>query len=278
MKLIDESLYQESDGSINLWNRLQGTLNYGPSWYNDMQAQQKIVEQLDRVLDQRYVVLRNVILPGTDVPIPLILIGPGGIWVMLVSTMRGVFRAKGESWATVEGSRVKAARPNMINRVQLMVRALETHLQKAGQPVSEIHPALLFTNPGMHVDAVNPIVRVVLSDAIERFINSLTQEKVIYPIEKIQRLVQALAKQEPQSAPAAGKFALREKEDVFSFREVEVDEAEDEFVVVNRGPSALDLFAARINLTTRQLVILGWVFGIWLVILLGFLIFLLFFS
>ncbi len=34
---------------------------------------------------------------------------------------------------------------------------------------------LVFTNPSIHVDSVRPIVRVVLCDALERFIISISE-------------------------------------------------------------------------------------------------------
>ena len=112
MKVIDRSKYQSPDGNINYWDRMQGFMAYGSTWYRDAQAQQEIMGQLARVLDNRFVLLRNIVLPGTDVPIPLILAGPTGIWVMLVNGMRGVYRAKSDAWLTMDGGRFKAAKPN----------------------------------------------------------------------------------------------------------------------------------------------------------------------
>lgn len=270
MRVYDESLYQSADGKIGFWDRIQGFFTYGSNWYRDMRAQQEIMGQLVRVLDNRYVLFRNIILPGTDIPIPLILIGPGGIWVMLASAMRGVFRAKGDSWMAMEGGRFKAVQPNLVTRVLLMTAALDTYLQKEGIKTPQLKPVLLFTNPGMHVDSVNPSARVVLSDAMDRFINGLTQEMGVMSTENLNRVVNSLTdsqKQPGKEAATAPRYS--EEDDIFSYRD-------DPKPGRQGGASALDSFAARLALSSKQWIALAVVFGLWLLLLLGFAIIVLF--
>jgi hypothetical protein len=271
MRVYDESRYQSPDGTINFWHRIQGFFAYGSSWYRDMQAQQEIVGQMARVLDDRYVLFRNIILPGTDIPIPLVLVGPGGIWVMLASAARGVFRAKGESWLAMEGGRFKAARPNMVTRVLLMTAALDNYLQKETIKTPQLKPVLLCTNPGMHVDSVNPSVRVVLSDAMDRFISGLVQEMGVMSAENLNRVVNVLATTQKQPVREVSASTSGTDDDVFSYRD------EPESGRTGGGPSALDSFATRMDLSGKQWIALAVIFGLWMLLLLAFVVIVLLF-
>lgn len=271
MRVIDKSPYQSADGKITFWNRIQGFFQYGSSWHREMEAQNEIVSQTARVLDNRFVLLRNVILPGTDVPIPLILAGPTGIWVLLVSGARGVFRAKGDSWLTMEGGRFKAAKPNMLNRVQLMVRALDAHLRKDSIPIPEIRPALLFTNPGMHVDSVHPSARVVLSDAMDRFIASLVQDTGAVRTDIVQKVVHSLTPDEDLKSAESGQAAsvTQTEDDFFAFQDVPGSNAVSG-EAKSSGGAGVGSLIDRMNLSSRQWIALGILFGLWILILLIF--------
>jgi hypothetical protein len=271
MRVIDKSPYQSADGKITFWNRMQGFFAYGSSWHREMEAQQEIVGQMARVLDNRFVLLRNVVLPGTDVPIPLILAGPTGIWVMLVSGARGVYRAKGDSWLTMDGGRFKAAKPNMLNRVQLMVRALDTHLRKDAVPIPEIRPALLFINPGMHVDSVHPSARVVLSDAMDRFIASLVQDTGAVRTDVVQKVVQSLTPGEELREAEAGQAAhyTQNEDDFFAFQD-DAGSGQASGQTGSSGGEGVGSVIDRLNISSRQWIVLGVLFGLWILVLLVF--------
>lgn len=270
MKVIDESLYQAPDGTINFWNRIQGSLTYGPSWYRDMQSQQEVIMHLARTLDNRFVLLRNVVLPGTDIPIPLILVGPTGVWVMIASGMRGVFRAKGDSWMSMEGGRFKAAKPNMLSRTMLMRHAIDAHLQKENLQVSEIRPVILFTNPGMHVDSVHPSVRVVLSDAVDRYVASLLQEVGSLSSEKAQQVVSSLSSAQPAQREEKSADAYKEEDDIFAFREAADDRTDEPGESRASGAFPGASYLDQLNISGKQWTALGIVFGLWILLLLAF--------
>jgi hypothetical protein len=277
MRVIDQSLFQAPDGKISFLNRIQGSFQYGSGWHREMQSQHNVMEILGRALDNRYVLLRNVILPGTDVPIPLILAGPTGVWVMLVSNMRGVFRAKGDAWLAMDGGRFKAAKPNLINRVQLMVRALDTHLRKDKVPISEVRPVLIFTNPGMHVDSVHPAVRLVLSDALDRYVSSLLQDTGVMRTDVIQQVVRSLVPEDEGYQDTTQPIVTDDEEDdIFAFRDEPEVLRSERAVSRDLAPSVADSFFDRINLSGKQWAALFIVFGLWIVLLLVFAVVMLF--
>lgn len=169
---------------------------------------------------------------------------------------------------SMEGGRFKAVKPNMLARAMLMRHAIDAHLQKDNLPVSEIKPVLLFTNPGMHVDSVHPAVRVVLSDALDRYVASLLQEAGSISAEKVQQVVSSLSS--AQVAPREEKAAAdyKEEDDIFSFRE---EEGEREPRGESMGGTLPGTsFIDRLNISGKQWTALGIIFGLWILLLLAF--------
>lgn len=227
MQLIDKSPLVSADGSLSFFNRLQGSLKFGSSWPKDMQAQSDLIAQLQQSLGQNYVVLRNLTLGNTGVPIPIILIGPPGVFVIYVSSLRGVYRAKEDSWMAMEGNRFKPAQPNLVARTRLMGRAVKNFLDKEGIAPPEVESILLFTNPNQHVDAIHPNVRIVLSDAIDRFILSVQQGLTLLNARRIQNIVDALGADLSQATETAPEAPA--KADEFDFGHSEKDDAPFDF-------------------------------------------------
>src|SRR6266540_4702813 len=118
MKIIDKTPFQTEEGEIDFYGRVQGTLKYGFNWYGEIQAQQAVIAQLERLLEKGFVLIRNFTLPNSEIVIPIILIGAGGIWVIYVTKEKGHFEARGDQWNTVDNNgKALPASINFIGRV-----------------------------------------------------------------------------------------------------------------------------------------------------------------
>jgi hypothetical protein len=126
--------------------------------------------------------LINAPLPGTEVLLPLVLAGPAGVFLINITNERGVFQAKGEEWGTPDGDHFTPAKVNLITRTARLAQALQKLIQTQGFSQT-VEPVLIAMNPGMHIDSVRPAVRVVMSDAVERFALGLTQATPILAAE-----------------------------------------------------------------------------------------------
>lgn len=177
MKIIDKTPYISQDGSISIPDRIQATLKYGLPWYDRIQAQAKIIPVLEKHLGRNFVLLRNATLGGTDVELPLILIGPPGIFLINVITEKGVFRAKDDEWGKISGSQFVPAKVNQVVRTSRMGQVLQVFLERAGLKGLKVESILLSADPGTHVESVRPIVRVVMSDALDRLAASIAQAR-----------------------------------------------------------------------------------------------------
>ena len=190
MKIIDKTPLQDANGNISIIARVQGTLKYGLSWFAELEAQKTVIAQLDRLLEKGFVLIRNFTLPNSEIVIPIILIGAGGIWVIYVTKVKGNFEAKGDQWNTVnnDGKSLPAS-INYINRVAQLATVFQKYLkiQKVEMP-NPVEAVLIAADPGAQIDSVRPMVRVVRSDAIKQFASSLLQARPVWRTDFIHEL------------------------------------------------------------------------------------------
>ncbi|MDO9129397.1 MAG: hypothetical protein Q7U34_05980 [Anaerolineales bacterium] len=198
MRIIDKTPYQSESGKINLLDQLKATLKYGADWLEEINAQKTVIAHLENALDNSYTLLRNVTLAGLGATIPLILVGPSGIYVMYTTALQGKYRAKGDAWGTLVGYKFKQASINLLIRTAQMGRAVQVYLERQGYiSLTPIESVLLATKPGLHVDSIRPIVRVVLSDALERFAASITQAHVVFSAEAVHDILNRITNSHP---------------------------------------------------------------------------------
>jgi hypothetical protein len=197
MKVIDKTPLQDQQGNISVVSRVQGTLKYGMNWFAELEAQKSVIAQLDRLLDKGFVLIRNFTLPGSDIVIPIILIGPGSLSIIFVTPAKGHFEAKGTEWNMVNNGVSTPASRNLIDRLGKLSRAFQKYLQiqKINIPM-QAEPVLIASDPGANIESVRPAVRVVRSDAIKQFASSLNQASPVLRAEQV--LVSADLILEPQ--------------------------------------------------------------------------------
>jgi hypothetical protein len=219
MKIIDNTVEEVApQGKAGFFDISRLKLGGGPIKENE-EAQDYVVNALNKVLDNQFVLLRNVTLEGPDIPIPLILLGPAGIQVIYASTAKGVYRAKEGVWEKLDerSQRYQIDRPNLLERTMLMAQALDTYLsnQKLELPTSE--PVLFFSDPGIHIDTTRPIVRVLMADALDRYIAGLVTNRAFMDPDTTQKVVKILTRGLDQKG-LEGQVVI--ERDAFSFLDV----------------------------------------------------------
>lgn len=190
MKIIDKTPFQDANGKINPIARIQGTLKYGLNWYPELEAQKKVIPQLDRLLDKGFVLIRNFTLPNSEIVIPIVLITSSAISVILATPVKGHFEAKGAEWNTlINNGHPVPARRNLIELITKLTRAFQKYLERQHITVSvPVESVLIASDPGAQVESLRPIIRVVRSDAIKQFASSLTQARPILHTDSIYAL------------------------------------------------------------------------------------------
>lgn len=201
MKLIDASKPQKEPGQLEqILQRIQEALPFGQA---ARRSRKLTILRFERALDHHYTLLSDIPVPGAPVPIPFILVGPAGLFVIHFSGEKGLYRAKEESWWEMNPAtrKFQPSHRNLIRLSQAYAKAVSAYLAEHSRPAPDPQPVLIFGNPGVHVDASRPAARVVLADGVDRFLLSLLQggetisvpdarliaetlEKIIRPAEK----------------------------------------------------------------------------------------------
>jgi hypothetical protein len=206
MKIIDQTPFYSEDGVMSLTDRAKAVMQFGMGWFKEMEAQKHIVSVFDKALDKNFTLLRNVTPPGLEARIPFILVGPSGVYVMYVTPLKGMFRAKGDEWGSVNGGNYRPEKPNLLIRTEKMARAVQVFLQRQGyMELNSVEAILLCSDPSVTVDSLRPIIRVVMSDALERLAVSIAQARVILSPETAYNMVKRIlnpVSSTPQDQPA----------------------------------------------------------------------------
>ncbi len=190
MKIIDKTAQQDANGNINIISRIKGTLKYGLSWSAELEAQKSVISQLERLLERGFVLIRNFTLPNSEIVIPIVLIGTGGVWVIYVTHVKGNFEAKGDQWNVVNNDgKALPGSINYISRAAQLATVFQKFLkiQKVEMP-NPVEPVLIAADPGAQIDSVRPMVRVVRSDAIKQLAGALLQARPVWRTDFIHEL------------------------------------------------------------------------------------------
>jgi hypothetical protein len=206
MRIIDVTSDQGEDGKIPFSVTIRKILSEGFCWQAELDARDQVTHQLSGVLGPEFTLLRGVVLPGLDAPIPLVLLGPPGIFVLFVSALKGTFRARGDVWLALDTSgNMHPAKPNLPTRARLFSEAIRKFLIKHSLPVGEIESVLVFARNDAFVENIKAPIRIVLADGIENYASSLRLSQPALPPEQIAPIVRLLAgsKDRPDAADPA---------------------------------------------------------------------------
>jgi hypothetical protein len=213
MKIIDKTPLLDAKGELSFAARLRGILKYGFNWYPELQAQQFVMARLSRQLERGFVLIRNYTLPGSEIVIPLILLGPPGIYVLYATPARGFFTANGADWKVGHGAAARGARVNLLMRVVRLARAFQVYLQRQQLALATlVEPILITADPGAHVESSRPAARVVQGDAISSFAQSLLQSRAMFEAPAVQDLADRIVN--PRSAEELAALSAKPAEPV----------------------------------------------------------------
>ncbi len=175
MKIIDKTPLLNEKGELGVVQRVQGMLKYGFNWPSELDAQKAIITFFDRQLEKGYTLIRNMTLGASGIVVPIILLGPAGIYVIHVTYLRGRYEARGNAWNEEAGDSYKPAEVNLIQHTARMANAVKKFIERQGikLPVP-IEPVLISGNPGLHIEAVKPAIRVLMIDGIKSFVTGLS--------------------------------------------------------------------------------------------------------
>ena len=273
MIIIDKTPYRSKTGEIGLFGLIQGMLKYGPSWQNRLKAQDVVIAIIEKQLDSNFALLRNITLPNTEIDLPLILIGPPGIYLINVAHERGVYQARDDEWGTMIADRFVPARINQIKRTATFGRVLQIYLDRQGfRGNTVVEPILMAADPGMQIESTRPAVRVVMSDALERFAASMGHARGTIDATLGKELIKAILVGKPvqpvENTEPEAEESLASSFGSFAFDDSENDQAPADQAPADSSQAVSEQAPAKprktgqkkkgpLGLTTNQLITVG---------------------
>lgn len=218
MKIIDKTPLLNEKGELGILQRIQGMLKFGFGWPNELEAQKAIITFFERQLEKGYTLIRNMTLGSSGITVPLILLGPTGIYVIHVTYLRGRYEARGNSWNEASGNGYKPAAINLIQRTSRLASAVKAFIERQGVKLPvEIEPVLIAGNPGLHIESVRPAIKVMMIDGIKPFAASLAAGRPVLSMEAVHEFVDRIVnprmskKETPASPAPEPSFSPEEK-------------------------------------------------------------------
>ncbi len=202
MKIIDKTPLLDEKGQLGILQRIQGMLKFGFSWPEELQAQQAIITYFDRQLEKGYTLIRNCTLGQSGIMVPIILLGPTGIYVIHITYLRGRYEVKGDTWNVEAGEGYKPAPVNLIQRTMRMTKALRAFIERQGTKVPvEIESVLIAADPGLHIESVRPAIKVMMIDGIKSFVSNLATGRPVMSSEHVYELTERIINPRPPKKP-----------------------------------------------------------------------------
>lgn len=202
LNMINYTPLVENDGTLTPLNRVMANLRFGGAWLKEIQAQETVISLLRKLLSDRFTLVRNFTLPEEEIPIPLLLISGAGVWLIAVTDLTGIFKTQGKELLVIDAKKGDFVpnTPNLVIRTLLLSRAFEDFLQKANITIPPIEPVLVFTNPGVDVTTGGDTnIRVVLIDALNRFVSGLSMTPVRMEPGTTKKIVELIQQTHQQS-------------------------------------------------------------------------------
>ena len=217
MKIIDKTPLVNEKGELGLSQRLQGMLKYGFNWPMELEAQKAIVTFFDRQLEKGYTLIRNVPLGASGIVVPLILLGPPGIYVIHVTYLRGRYEARANTWNEASGDGYKPASVNLIEQTARMARAVAAFIERQGVRLPiPVEPVLIAANPGLHIESVRPAIKVVMIDGVKSFVANLQSSPPVLKLDAVheftERIVNPRSARKEAPAPVQARAAWEDQD------------------------------------------------------------------
>lgn len=208
MKIIDKTPLLNAKGELGFSQRIQGMFQFGFNWPNELQTQKAIITFFDKQLEKGYTLIRNMPLGQSGIVVPMILLGPTGIHVIQVASMRGRYEVRGDTWNVASGDKYKPAPVNLVQQTIRMANAVQAFIERQGVrlPASP-EPVLIAGDPGLHIESVRPAIKTMMIDGIRSFVSGLAIGKAVLSPEQVFDFTERIINPRPLKRESAASFA-----------------------------------------------------------------------
>jgi hypothetical protein len=134
---------------IGVWMRSQVKSEFAryENLRQGRKGEEAVVGEFRAVLDNRWIIFRNLHLPDRKDDIDIVLVGPGGVWAIEVKAFGGTVRAQGDTWASLRKGKWVQLRDSP--SVQAKRNAVRTRdfLQRSGVNIRWVEAIVTLAEP-----------------------------------------------------------------------------------------------------------------------------------
>ncbi len=172
MKVIHRSEFRNALGYISIGNMLRATTTRGSQWQRELAGEDRVAEALGKLLDDRFILIRNVVLPGDKYDLDMVLVGPTGVWEFEVVHFTGLVNTENGwmCWDFTQGS-VRPIPRELSERTQGKATLLANYLSAQGLAV-DVNQATILSTPGAPREFTIPGLQVVFVEDLRGFIQT----------------------------------------------------------------------------------------------------------
>jgi hypothetical protein len=154
-------------------------------------GEDEVVEKLRTALDSRWTIFRNLHMPDRKDDLDIVLVGPGGIWVVEVKAFGGTLRVRNQLWERQTKRGWAKLDTNPVGQVKGNAQRLYDFLQRKGITINWVEPAIALAKPQRVSDIVSPDLPVWLITTLPQQVANLTTRKPL-TVPEIQQIVAVL--------------------------------------------------------------------------------------
>ena len=143
------------------------------------EGEERVVELLRRVLDDRWTLFRNLKVPGLGGgDLDGVLVGPTGVWLLEIKSFSGRYRNRGEHWFYWKHNGWRKMRKSPSQQARRNAGRLAAFLKERGVRLW-VHPVIVWANPEKPPILESPAVPVWTMDRLAEEAVTLKQQREV---------------------------------------------------------------------------------------------------
>ncbi len=156
-------------------------------------GEERAVEILRTLLDDRWTLFRNLTLPNGKGDLDLVLVGPSGVWAFEVKAYRFPTRCEGRDWFYRQGRKWRKLDRNPSRQLIQAAKSLREYLKAQGTPDLWVNAAILWAEEPGKLQRKDPDPPIWTLEELEQQVQGLTPRKKIDPqsVERVRGILEA---------------------------------------------------------------------------------------
>ncbi len=143
------------------------------------EGEERVVELLRQVLDDRWTLFRNLKVPGMGRgDLDGVLVGPTGVWLLEIKNFSGRYRNRGEQWFYWKHNGWRRMKDNPSRQARRNAGRLAAFLKERGVRLW-VYPVIVWANPEKPPVLESPAVPVWTMDRLAEEVVALKQQREV---------------------------------------------------------------------------------------------------